>query len=356
MIYIKKELALFFIFLIFINASYALAYVTGREILTPPNNIITQYKASDAAKYFYTFKNIKANENNKFINTKNEIAIDYIKFALNKDISDLKVTVIKPVSFQENFVFPEGFIYQIFEVIFKDAQKSDFKAVTLRFKVPKKWLTQKGLIENEIKLLKYDNQKWQEIGAQYIKKESSDYIYEAQIDGFSFFAIVAPFKKPTTKTSTIENKSIMSQQLCGNTIIENDENCLNCPQDVHCQPDETCDAGVCIRKIEAPYQEPHLEEPTQLFSPETNKKNYLVYLISFGVVILGLFIAFFIYVIALKNRKTQLSTPEENEFQLLKRYMKEFKRQGYSVEEIKIGAIRSNWPEDLVNKALGEIK
>ena len=355
MIYIKKLLILFLIPLIFTNIN-TLAFITGDPILIPSQDIITSYKASDAAKYSHLFRSIRANENNKFINTRSEIAIDNIKFTLNKDVSDLKITLIKPTSFKQNFTFPEGFIYQIFEVIFKDLEKSDFQNGILRFKIPKSWLTQKGFTDADVKFLKYNDGNWQNINIQYIKQENLNYIFDASLDSFSFFAILVPFRESTTKTLQ-EEEIILPPNLCGNSIIDINENCLTCPQDSPCKPGEICNYGTCIISQENQIQEPNIEYPSEILQPETNKKSYFFYIISLGVVILGLLIAFLIYLTAVKNRKASLRIPnQEKEFQLLKRYIEEFKQQGYTIEEIKIGALRSNWPENLVNKALREIK
>jgi len=55
-----------------------------------------------------------------------------------------------------------------------------------------------------------------------------------------------------TDTSGIDVPSLIEEQTeeqkCGNGIIEEGEDCENCPEDVQCAENEVCDAGVCIPK------------------------------------------------------------------------------------------------------------
>jgi len=362
-VYIKKNFVVgLLIIAIFIGLFYLSDHFTGKQLLIPPYDLSPPYSGAPASKEVRTIREIEAGKIETVLSSSSNIAIDRIKFSLNKDVEDLKITLGKPSSFREDFLFPPGTIYQIFEITFEDVEKSSFTQALIRFQVEKDWFSQKGFNKDEIKLLRSTGTAWENLGASYLKTQNPYHLYEASIDGFSFFAIVAqhtdqPITPPLQPPQEPEEEQPPQEPSCGNSIRDTGENCQNCPSDARCAPDEVCQSGICTVREEIPSPQPKRESPAQIPSP---KKSSTFYIIISAVVLFGLLIAFFIYFKTIKGRgqvpPKQLGLPSNKEALQLKMYMQQFRAQGHSRDDMRRGALRSGWPEKLVEDILKQIK
>ena len=332
--------------------------LTGKALLIPPYEITTPYSGAPSAKETITIGFIRAGELEKVYNSNNNIAIDYIKFSFSKDVEDLKIIMLKPSTFNEDFLFPPRFIYQIFEIEFRDIDTATFTNAILRFRVDKDWLFQKGFSKEDVKLLRSKENAWEELNYNFIETANPYHIYEAQVGSFSTFAIIAQHQGTLNQNQIIReppNEIIQDAGYCGNSIIEPGENCLNCPFDIGCAQGEICEYGACTKiKQQATPILPTTESPQKV-----KEKSSLFYLVVISVILIGLLVAFIIYISAIKRRKQmparQSFLPKNQESMLLKSYMQAFINEGYSIEEIRRGALKSNWPENMIEEVIKQL-
>jgi len=99
---------------------------------------------------------------------------------------------------------PEGVVYKHLNII---AGTTRIKEAVIKFKVENSWLADNNLAGGEVKLMRWDGSKWNQLETAEKNKDASFTFYEAKTTGFSSFAITgvkaaAPTAAPTEAAVT----------------------------------------------------------------------------------------------------------------------------------------------------------
>lgn len=117
-------------------------------------------------------------------------AIYEVSATVNTDVPKMMVTVEKTSPSRGIEEAPVD-VYEYDQVDIYWADDSELNKATLEFKVPMKWLSQKGYSFDDIIMLRYneENQQWEQLPTEFIGEENGYYLYRATTPGFSWFAI-----------------------------------------------------------------------------------------------------------------------------------------------------------------------
>lgn len=172
----------------------------------------------------------------------NEIPIPVTKlcFITNTELSDVKFNVKRILENDLLVAEPEGLIYQYFQINTENIEDHHLEKADITFKVTKDWIEQNDLKTYKVILQRY-TAGWNTNKPQIIAEDSLNYYYNAGTPGFSYFAITSMPKKPSIPYTP-------PAAVCGDGIIDTDENCETCPEDVICLKNEVCENGRCIEK------------------------------------------------------------------------------------------------------------
>lgn len=150
-----------------------------------------------AAKAQFILSNLNQGANKVKVADTN-IPVSEIVFTLDKAVGTLGFTVAALEGEPETVNVYSGTVYKYLEIGTEAISPERITSVIIRFAVPKAWLTENNLAEEDIVLLRNDNG-WKRLVTE---KESSDDTmvkYWAGSPGFSVFAIAA---KPGTESLT----------------------------------------------------------------------------------------------------------------------------------------------------------
>jgi PGF-pre-PGF domain-containing protein len=163
-------------------------------------NSIKQSKANYTGKY----REITPNETVNFSIIDENISIEKINIEVNKTVRDIE---LKVVNLPENTTgIPAhivGKVYEYFEVGLTNFTNDDIEKATIGFRVNKIWLDKNKINKTTVKLNRYFNTSWQVMPTDFIGESSSFVYYEAQIPGFSYFAITGEEIKTIPGTPNI---------------------------------------------------------------------------------------------------------------------------------------------------------
>jgi len=320
-----------------------------------------------------TWSRVKVNELKEFLPS--VIKVTRIAFKLNEETRDVRLKV-KKFSPSSSISKPDGEVYQYFEIDF-NVERSKFVMSKIEFEVDKEWINRKSLTKNDIKLMKYSGGSWIDLTTNIFSETNTRINYEVpDAKGFSDFAIVG--KQSTGVTPAVNP--------CGNGVINNNEDCSNCPSDVRCRSDESCNYGVCTRRqVQLPEGnicgngirdagEDCRTCPTDVRcasgeycsagvcveekkEPEFNIMDYIWILIIGILILAGLIIAAVIYIRASKKTvEHKLKNVDNRKIDRLKSLIEEQVAQGYTKEQIRISALRASWPKDMIEEVLRNVK
>jgi PGF-pre-PGF domain-containing protein len=121
-----------------------------------------------------------------------DVSITGIDVTLQNNVDKMTLTVEKLTSKPEETTTPAGTTYSYLKID-KNLKDEDVSDAKIRFKIEKTWLTSKGFLADEIILKRYTN-KWSNLPTKKIKDDTSYTYYEADTEGFSYFAIIAEKK------------------------------------------------------------------------------------------------------------------------------------------------------------------
>jgi len=117
-----------------------------------------------------------------------ELAIyDVLVTSMQNDIASLRIEVLKDTSRLVGTPAP-GIVYKNINA-WIDYKR--IKNATIRFKVENSWMSNNGISDNNIKMLKWDNnsKEWIELMTNVLNKDDNYTYVESQTDSFSSFAI-----------------------------------------------------------------------------------------------------------------------------------------------------------------------
>lgn len=119
------------------------------------------------------------------------MGVDEIKIRVNEEADNVQITVKKfDTEPAEITVSKTGQVHKYFQITTVNLG-SKLEGATLRYKVQKNWLTDNSLDKASVGLYRFDESagKWNEMTSTYVKEDDTYYYYDAQVPGFSYFAI-----------------------------------------------------------------------------------------------------------------------------------------------------------------------
>lgn len=114
--------------------------------------------------------------------------VKQIKFFLNKESNNVKVTVTKHPTKPAEVTTKSGPVYRYLEISTLNIQDS-FDKATIRLQVGKIWAEDNNLGKDQVTMFKFKNNTWTELETTYVEEDADSYYYDALTDSFSFFSI-----------------------------------------------------------------------------------------------------------------------------------------------------------------------
>ena len=105
-------------------------------------------------------------------------------------INDVKVSIATNVKPKPDDV-PKASLkdYLYVEIEVGKELDNNIKKASIEFPVSKLWMGEHDVIPEEIKMFRYHSKKWEELDTKLISQDENNFIYSAEVKGFSLFAI-----------------------------------------------------------------------------------------------------------------------------------------------------------------------
>lgn len=205
-------------------------------------------KSSPGDSYIYekTFTKIKPNQLYAFYLNELPIPVTGINFIVNTELTDVKFIIQRMLSRDSGIPEPKGILYMYFYLNPDGIKDNYLKKSKVLFRVPKDWLKENKISKNDMVLQRYTT-KWNILNIPSIILEDNNYYhYLVETPGFSWFAITS---RPKEEKQVYIPPEIIVEEKCGNNIIDLEENCKTCPEDVKCPTGFLCSyEGGCVKK------------------------------------------------------------------------------------------------------------
>ncbi|MBI2549089.1 PGF-pre-PGF domain-containing protein [Candidatus Woesearchaeota archaeon] len=118
-----------------------------------------------------------------------DIEVTQLEFTLLENKTNVSVKIAKLSSAPTTLLPSERVVYQYVEVTPSNIEEGQLTNAKIRFKVNLSWLSEKNILENDVLLLRYANDVWNELPTNKTGSDTSYVYYEAETPGFSYFAI-----------------------------------------------------------------------------------------------------------------------------------------------------------------------
>jgi PGF-pre-PGF domain-containing protein len=152
-------------------------------------------------------------------------------FYFNKTLENVRIVIDSNIS-QPGTYKPDSITYQYFRIVFENTSQADYLQFRqVLFKVPVLWATNNNV--REISLQLWDDG-WKKINIVKLNQDENYIYFSAAPYDVGEFAIVG--YKPII---TVKNP------ICGNGLVENDENSTTCCADAGCPKGLSCISNVC---------------------------------------------------------------------------------------------------------------
>ena len=114
---------------------------------------------------------------------------------------------------------PAGKVYKYFNITIENATFYDINKIEIEFNVEKSWINRFNIDETSIRLLRYYENKWNELRTWKVSEDEYNFYYKAQTPFFSIFAITGIIKLQQSEKSTLP----LSKELQGESIQQQEE-------------------------------------------------------------------------------------------------------------------------------------
>ncbi|MDP3918413.1 MAG: S8 family serine peptidase [Nanoarchaeota archaeon] len=116
----------------------------------------------------------------------NNLSITQVYIEVNKVLMNLKVTIER---LDSNPTISTGKeVFEYYSIYLTNFGDEDIVDSTVNFEVSKNWVLTNNIDKDTIKLLRY-TESWDELETSFLSEDSNSYNYEADVPGFSYFAI-----------------------------------------------------------------------------------------------------------------------------------------------------------------------
>ncbi|MBT5030449.1 S8 family serine peptidase [archaeon] len=148
------------------------------------------------------------------------IPISNLEVYVNKELSNIKITVESLASQPTEITTPEGTTYDYMQITLSNFENEDLDSVDLSFEVTKTWVEENNIDYRTIILQRY-NEGWEELETSGSGSSEDYYLYTAESPGFSYFVITGEEKEDIEEDITEEEGeeiAYISDELTGDLI------------------------------------------------------------------------------------------------------------------------------------------
>ena len=177
--------------------------------------------SESATRQFYFFDKLTENDTGSAAFTREGVSFTGLKFAIAGTQREFRIIVDTNISGPDNLRKMDGAsVYQTFRIQTQNLSSANITSATVFFRVYKGWLVSKNFTSSDITLRKHSDAykelhyDWITFAPRQIGESNTYYSYQAQVGGFSYFAVAA--ERPA---------------LCGNNVCEISEDTVNCCTD-----------------------------------------------------------------------------------------------------------------------------
>jgi len=136
-----------------------------------------------------TWISILPDTTNTFALSDTSSGISEIEFDVKEAANNAKITVLKLTSEPATIKIKiKNKVYKYIEISQQNLDKKT-KNIKIKFKVEKTWLTENNLTEDDVVLMHYKNDVWEELKTTKLNTDANYVHYSATTDSFSIFAI-----------------------------------------------------------------------------------------------------------------------------------------------------------------------
>ena len=180
----------------------------GQEIVDNSTEIL-EVQLNASRNQSFSYASITAGRQILIFIDNPEIPIIRLQLLTTANLSD--VTIYFEVVDNPNAPKLEG-VYKYISVNAPKIAESFVKTAIFRFKVPNDWFSINGYDPAKVKLLRYNNNQWNELETYHEGADATDNYYRAGTPGFSYFAIKAEKFVPTVNSTVVTNIQQNSQK------------------------------------------------------------------------------------------------------------------------------------------------
>ncbi|MBW2991929.1 PGF-pre-PGF domain-containing protein [Candidatus Woesearchaeota archaeon] len=153
---------------------------------TPPRN----GGGGGSSRYskIFTWLHLDAGEIASMVINSPRMSISEAEFKVLNELKYVKIRVEEIRSIPESKK-AEGPVHQYSLFTLTNINDSDIDYATIKFYVPKNWLSANNMDESEVALLRYHEGGWDELPTEFLESDLSYVYYKAESPGFSYFAV-----------------------------------------------------------------------------------------------------------------------------------------------------------------------
>ena len=160
--------------------------------------------------------------------TSEQIPFKNILVVLKSDVTSPSLRISELLSKPYTSTEFENTVYKYVKVKTTNLNDDSISSIIIKFAVPKSWLTENNLKEDDVALFRYHNSKWNQLTTSLYDKDNNNIYYEAISPGFSYYVIGTKEPKTTTTTSatttTTSNSTVQTTTTLSNSTTTQKNN------------------------------------------------------------------------------------------------------------------------------------
>jgi PGF-pre-PGF domain-containing protein len=146
-----------------------------------------------------TIENISAGETIEISFGETDTGIDTIEITAADDLYGATITVERLMEKPADVIEPTTTNVYAYLNIESTAPEGSIGSLTIKFKVEQNWLTENNIDKNNVVLMRYHNNAWEQLDTTMLNEDTTHVYYQATATGLSTFAIAVsePLVKPS---------------------------------------------------------------------------------------------------------------------------------------------------------------
>ena len=169
----------------------------GSGVPAQNNSRSSSFQEMNAGSYNITFTNTV-------------LAITGLNLTTNQNATNVKFVVTQLTGLPSGVLtLQNAQIYSYLEVNHTGLDNSQIDSALIQFKVPKSWMTTNNVGESQIRLYRLTNS-WDSLSTTLVSEDATNYYFQANSPGLSYFAIASTQTTPASTTTTTPSDTTTS--------------------------------------------------------------------------------------------------------------------------------------------------